>query len=187
MRQLRQLFVVLFGTVTLAVNITSGHERLDQTVEKRLEAIEKRLDALESQLSHKSGDRPTPHQVMLKRELGTFAKKFHITLEYIAVETDTKALKVAITVQNIDNRTRYIWLPRTYRSSTTLIDAHEGHKYSIKAVSGISERKLAVRPMASKTAVFTFALPEDVRQARFASLLLTPHHVNLSIPFDIRP
>jgi hypothetical protein len=168
-----------------------------QTVEQRLDAIERRLDTIEQRLRALRIDTQTlreetvgnasvdtRNRVVIGRRIGLFAKAFRVDLSYVEVKESNTLFDIGILLTNTDDRTRYVWLPRTYRQSTFLI-AEGGERYTVQDITGMSEHRLALQPSEQAVVVFTFARPQGVRRARFVSLWFAPAHIDLSVAVEI--
>jgi hypothetical protein len=173
--------------------------RSSARLEERLQALERRLQALERQqqqlqrhmetyLNLNLGTAPvSPEEksrVFIGKELGVVAEHFSLTLGHIERDTSQQRLNIAVVITNTDTRTRYLWLPKTFRQSTSLID-QAGKRYTIRDIEGLSARRQPLRPHASRVALFTFPLAEGFRSGRIESLWYTPDHFEVVIPFTL--
>ena len=93
-------------------------------------------------------------------------------------------MNIAVVITNMDTRTRYLWLPKTFRRSTSLID-QDGTRYTLRDIEGLSVRRHPIQPRVSRVALFTFPLAEGLSSGRIESLWYTPKHFEVVIPFTL--
>lgn len=191
-RLLSFVLVVLCGMLSYSALAADN-----ATLEARLQAMEKRLQTLERQqqqlrrhmetyLNLNLGPAPAStedeNRMYIGKELGVVAEHFSLTLGHIERDPLRHRLNIAVVITNTDTRTRYLWLPKTFRQSTSMTD-QDGTRYTIRNIDGLSARRQPIQPRVSRVALFTFPLAKGLRSGRIESLWYTPKHFEVVIPF----
>ena len=181
----------MLGLPALTVDSATLEERL-QTMEKRLQTLERQQQQLrrhmETYLNLNLGPAPVStedeNRVYIGKEIGLVAEHFTLTVGHIERDPQRQRLNIAVVITNTDTRTRYLWLPKTFRQSTSMIDQN-GTRYTIRDIDGLSARRQPIQPRVSRVALFTFPLAKGLRSGRIESLWYTPKHFEVVIPFTL--